>query len=110
MKNLYLKLGSNWSAFIKDLYKCLEEMDIQKFLTYWDALKISYPSVSTYLSRMKKTKEKWAECFNCDTFMADMTTIQCGESINNMIKGYCYLDVSTSLMKFINAFQSALKA
>ena len=40
--------------------------------------------------------------------MADMTTIQRDESMNNMMKGY--LDVSISLMKFITAFQSALNA
>ena len=37
-----------------------------------------------------------------------MTTTQRGESMNNMMKGY--LDASTSLMKFIAAFQSALDA
>ena len=40
--------------------------------------------------------------------MANMTTTHRGESINNMMKGY--LDVNTSLMKFINAFQSVLEA
>jgi hypothetical protein len=108
MKNLCSKLGSNWSAFIKDLYKCLEEMDIQNFLLQWDALKASYPSATTYLLRMEKTKEKWAGCYNHDTFMADMISTQRGESMNNMMKGY--LDASTSLVKFINAFQSALEA
>jgi hypothetical protein len=37
-----------------------------------------------------------------------MTTTQRKESNNNMMKGY--LDVSTSLMTFITAFQSALDA
>ncbi|CAG8652752.1 36988_t:CDS:1, partial [Racocetra persica] len=44
---------------------------------------------------MEKTKEKWAACFNNDTFIADMTTTQRGESMNNMMKGY--LDANTSL-------------
>jgi hypothetical protein len=108
VKNLSAKLGNNWSSFIKDLYKCLEKMDISEFLSHWDALKNSYPSALTYLTRMEKTKEKWAGCYNHDTFMADMTTTQRGESMNNMMKGY--LDASTSLMKFISAFQSALDA
>ncbi|CAG8845136.1 31348_t:CDS:2, partial [Gigaspora margarita] len=64
------------------------------------------PFAVTYLSFMEKTKEKWATCFNSDIFMANMTTIQCGESMNNMIKGY--LDANTSLTMFITAFQSAL--
>ena len=51
-------------------------MNVSEFLSDWDALKISYPSVATYLSRMEKTKEKWAACFNRNTFMADMTTTQ----------------------------------
>ncbi|CAG8756020.1 1594_t:CDS:2 [Dentiscutata erythropus] len=38
--------------------------------------------------------------------MADITTTQHGESMNNMIKGY--LDANTSLTMFITAFQSAL--
>src|SRR2546430_12086401 len=108
MKNLAAKLGNNWTLFIKDLYKCFEEMAVLEFLSLWDTLKTSYPSTSTYLSHMEKTKEKWAACYNHDTFMADMTTTQCGESMNNMMKGY--LDASTSLMKFIAAFQSALDA
>ncbi|CAB4405288.1 unnamed protein product [Rhizophagus irregularis] len=83
-------------------------MDISKFLSQWDVIKTSYPLASTYLSRMEKTKEKWAACFNCNVFIADMTTTQHEESMNNMMKGY--LDASTSLMTFITAFQSALNA
>jgi hypothetical protein len=49
-----------------------------------------------------------AAYFNCNVFIADMTTTQRKESNNNMMKGY--LDVSTSLMTFITAFQSALDA
>ncbi|CAG8679532.1 30193_t:CDS:2, partial [Gigaspora margarita] len=98
MKNLSAKLNTNWSAFIRDFYKCLEEMD--------NILKTSYPLAVTYLSYMEKTKEKWAACFNCDTFMADIMTIQCEESMNNMMKGY--LDANTSLTIFITAFQLAL--
>ncbi|CAB4478770.1 unnamed protein product [Rhizophagus irregularis] len=108
MKNLSAKLGNKWTSFINDLYKCFGEMDISKFLSQWDVIKTSYPLTSTYLSRMEKTKEKWAACFNCNVFMADMTTTQCGESMNNMMKGY--LDASTSLLTFITAFQSALDA
>jgi len=108
MKNLSAKLGNNWTSFIRDLYKCFGKLDISEFLSSWNALKISYPSAEAYLLRMERTKEKWAACFNHDTFMADMTTTQRGESMNNMMKGY--LDASTSLMKFITAFQSALDA
>ncbi|CAG8723336.1 15183_t:CDS:10 [Gigaspora margarita] len=105
-RNLSMKLGTNWSAFIRDLYKCFGEMDILNFLTQWDTLKTLYSPVATYLLHIEKTKEKWAACYNCDTFMADMTTTQHGESINNMMKGY--LDANTSLTAFISAFQSAL--
>ncbi|CAG8682802.1 21731_t:CDS:2 [Gigaspora margarita] len=90
----------------EDLYKFFGEMDISNFLTQWDALKTLYPLAVAYLSRMEKMKEKWAACFNCDTFIADMTTTQHGESMNNMMKGY--LDANTSLTAFILAFQSAL--
>src|SRR5436190_17020477 len=80
MKNLCAKLSTNWSAFIKEFYKCLGEMDISSFLSQWNLLKTSYPSASSYLLRMEKTKEKWAPCI----FMADMTTTQRGESMNNI--------------------------
>jgi len=40
--------------------------------------------------------------------MADMTTTQRDESMNNLMKGY--LDASTSLTTFITAFESALDA
>ncbi|CAG8592951.1 13552_t:CDS:2, partial [Racocetra fulgida] len=86
MKNLSSKLNMNWSTFIKDFYKCLGEIDVLNFLSQWNMLKISYPLAVTYLSYMEKTKEKWAACFNNDIFMADMTTTQRGESINNMMK------------------------
>ena len=108
MKNLAVKLGNDWTLFIKNLYKCFGKIDISEFLSDWEALKTTYPSAATYLLRMEKTKEKWAACYNHNTFMADMTTTQRGESMNNMMKGY--LDASTSLMKFIAAFQSALDA
>ena len=39
--------------------------------------------------------------------MADMTTIQCEESMNNLIKGY--MNTSTSLLSFLSAFMSALE-
>ncbi|CAG8463551.1 7835_t:CDS:2 [Scutellospora calospora] len=106
MKNLSAKLNTNWSAFIKDFYKCLGEMDITNFLSRWNMLKTSYLLATTYLSHMEKIQEKWAAYFNSDTFMADMITTQCGESMNNMMKGY--LDANTSLTAFIAAFQSAL--
>ena len=108
MKNLSSKLSTNWSIFIKEFYKCLGEMDISRFLSQWDLLKTSYPSASSYLLRMERTKEKWAACYNHNIFMADMTTTQREKSMNNMMKGY--LDASTSLVSFITAFQSALDA
>ncbi len=108
MKNLSAKLDNNWTLFIKDFYKCLEKTDISEFLSQWNILKTSYPSASTYLLHMKRTKEKWAACFNHNTFIADMTTTQCGKSMNNLMKGY--LDASTSLITFITAFELALDA
>ena len=39
-KNLSVKLGNNWSSFIKDLYKCLEKMDISEFFFIEMHLKI----------------------------------------------------------------------
>ncbi len=105
IKNLSAKLGNNWTLFIKNFYKCLEKTDILEFLSQWDILKTSYPSASTYLLRIERTKEKWAACFNHNTFMADMTTTQYSKSMNNLMKG-----VSTSLTTFIIAFESALDA
>ena len=39
--------------------------------------------------------------------MADMFTIQRGESMNSLMKGY--MDATTSLINFLKAFESALK-
>ena len=33
MKNLCVKLSTNWLTFIKKLYKCLKEMDISSFFS-----------------------------------------------------------------------------
>ncbi|CAG8814485.1 20556_t:CDS:10, partial [Gigaspora margarita] len=96
MKNLSAKLSTNWSAFIRDLYKCFGEMDISNFLKQWNILQTLYSPAATYLLYIEKTKEKWAACYNCDSFIADITTTQ------------RYLDANTSLTAFISAFQSAL--
>ena len=52
--------------------------------------------------------KKWACCYNQDVFMADMTTTQCGESMNNLLK--YYMDSTTSLSTFLEAFTSTLEA
>ena len=57
---------------------------------------------------MEKTVDKWAACYNQNVFMADMTTTQRGESMNHLMKGY--LDSTTSLSAFIQAFETALDA
>ncbi|CAG8594540.1 7362_t:CDS:2, partial [Funneliformis caledonium] len=106
IRTILKRVCTNWLTFIKELYKCLREMNISSLLSQWDSLKTCYPAASTYLSRMEKIKEKWAACYNHNVFMADMTTTQRKESMNNMMKGY--LDASTSLVTFITAFQSAL--
>ncbi|RIB30355.1 hypothetical protein C2G38_2152825 [Gigaspora rosea] len=62
--------------------------------------------IANAYSKVLQLLEKWAACFNCDTFMADMMTTQHGKPMNNIMKGY--LDANTSLTTFITAFQSAL--
>src|SRR2546430_17687608 len=76
------------------------------FLEKWDQLKANYPSTTKYLSKMDKNLTRWAPCYNRQIFMADMTTTQRGESMNNLMKGY--LDATTSLTSFLKAFESAL--
>ncbi|RIB29427.1 hypothetical protein C2G38_2155523 [Gigaspora rosea] len=89
----------------KEFTKILEQFKYDNDKMHLETL---YPPAAAYLSCIEKTKEKLAACFNCDTFMADMTTTQYEESMNNMMKGY--LDANTSLNAFISAFQSALEA
>ncbi|CAG8699152.1 11183_t:CDS:2, partial [Funneliformis caledonium] len=104
--DMSLKKDTNWLTFIKELYKYLEEIDISSFLSQWNSLKTCYPAASTYLSRMKKTKEKWAACYN-HVFIADMTTTQHEESMNNMMKGYLdanYQYMLTQLLQKIQQF------
>ncbi|CAG8778418.1 3059_t:CDS:2, partial [Gigaspora margarita] len=106
MKNLISKLGNQWSNFIKRFYKCLEECDQITFNEMWNFLKNDYSKAVAYLVQMKKTVNKWAACYNHNIFMADMTTTQRGESMNHLMKGY--MDATTSLLAFIQAFETAL--
>ena len=56
---------------------------------------------------MDKNLERWALCYNRQIFIADITTTQRGESMNNLMKGY--MDAITSLIAFLKAFESALE-
>lgn len=56
---------------------------------------------------MDKNLRQWAPCCNRQLFMADMTTIQRGESMNSLIKGY--MDATTLLTNFLKAFESVLE-
>jgi hypothetical protein len=56
---------------------------------------------------MDKVKKRWAPCYNRDTFLADMTGTQRGESMNNLMK--CYMNATNSLLDFLKAFNSALE-
>ncbi|CAG8760984.1 35191_t:CDS:2, partial [Gigaspora margarita] len=87
MKNLNRVLEYDWSTFIKFFYKCFDEYEEDNFIKKWEQLK--------------------APCYNRQMFMADMTTTQRGESMNNLMKGY--LDAMTSLTVFLKAFESALE-
>jgi hypothetical protein len=107
MTNLTSKLGSQWKSFLKTFYGCLNELDIPNFLNKWIKLNSDFSNAANYLQSMERTKEKWAGCYNKGVFMANMTTTQRGESINNLMKGY--MDASTSLLSFLSAFMSALE-
>ena len=108
MINLTSKLGSQWKLFLKAFYECLNELEISDFLNKWNKLSSDFPNAAEYLQSMERIKEKWAGCYNKGVFMADMTTTQRGESMNNLMKGY--MDASTSLSSFLSAFMSALEA
>ena len=73
----------------------------------WQQLKIKFPDSKAHLDRMDKVKEKWAPCYNRDTFLADMTSTQCGESMNNLMK--CYMNSTNSLLDFLKAFEFAME-
>ena len=107
MKNLCSKLGNSWKSFLKMFYECLNELDENDFLQKWSSLSTQFPDSAWYLKSMDTIKEKWASCYNKKIFMADMTTTQRGESMNNLIKSY--MDASTSLSAFLIAFKSALE-
>ena len=88
VKNLNGTLGSQWSNFIKSFYKCLDEYEEEAFIEKWDQLKRDYSNASKYLTQMNKNLKQWASCYNQQIFITDMTTIQRGESMNNLIKEY----------------------
>ncbi|CAG8462652.1 147_t:CDS:2 [Scutellospora calospora] len=107
IKNLHSKLGSKWARFIQQFYKCFDEYDEDNFKIQWEKLKSDFPESVNYLSKMDKNIQQWAPCFNRKFFMADMTTTQRGESMNNLMKGY--MDATTSLTAFLKAFENALE-
>jgi len=107
MTNLTSKLGLQWKPFLKAFYECLNELEIPNFLNKWIKLNSDFPNAVNYLQSMERIKEKWAGCYNKGVFMADMTTTQRGESMNNLMKGY--MDASTFLSSFLSAFISALE-
>ncbi|CAB5343108.1 unnamed protein product [Rhizophagus irregularis] len=104
--NLMSKLGSKWQLFLRNFYGCLYETEEVNFNSAWDSLKVEFPDTVTYLKTLEKHKEKWAVCFNQNIFMAEMSTTQRAESMNNLMKGY--INATTSMSTFLNAFESAL--
>jgi hypothetical protein len=104
--NLISKLGSSWQLFLKSFYSCLYETKEINFNIAWDSLKAQFPEAVSYLGTLEKYKEKWAMCFNQNVFMAEMSTTQRAESMNNLMKGY--INATTSMSTFLKAFESAL--
>lgn len=104
--NLMSKLGSNWQSFLSNFYSCLYKTKEENFNLAWTSLKAKFPDAVSYLKTLEKHKEKWAICFNQNVFMAEMSTTQRAESMNNLMKGY--VNATTSMSTFLNAFESAL--
>jgi hypothetical protein len=107
IKNLANILGTKWREFTKSFYECIREYEVDAFMIKWQQLKENFSDSKPHLERMDKIKEKWAPCFIRDTFLADMTSTQCGESMNNLMKGY--MSATHSLLDFLKAFESALE-
>ena len=107
IKNLNSTLGTKWRNFTKSFYQCSREYNIDDFLIKWQKLKEDFPDAKAHLERMDKIKEKWAPCYNRDIFLADMTSTQRGESMNNLMK--CYMNATHSLLDFLKAFETALE-
>lgn len=106
--NLISKLNSNWKPFLSDFYTCLNETNETNFSLSWNSLKEKFSEAVPYLKTLEKCKEKWAICYNQNVFMGEMSSTQRGESMNNLMKGY--MDASTSMSRFLNAFESALNS
>lgn len=104
--NLISKLNSDWKPFLSNFYACLNETNETNFNLAWNSLKDKFSEAASYLKTLEKCKEKWAICYNQDVFMGEMSSTQRGESMNNLMKGY--MDASTSMSRFLNAFESAL--
>src|SRR5688572_27435362 len=104
--NLISKLGEQWSHFQSNFYSCLNEYEEYKFLQKWALLKEQFSDAAQYLKSLEKIKETWALCYNKEVFMADMSSTQRAESMNNLMKSY--LSATVSLTSFLNAFDTAL--
>jgi hypothetical protein len=108
MKNLLNVLGPRWATFLQNFHDCLRETDKDDFHTKWETMKNEYPEANRYLLKMERKVTRWAPCYSCDVFIADMATSQRAESMNSMLKHY--MDANTSLNTFLQAFTSALEA
>lgn len=67
-------MGTRWNNFTKAFYECTKEYEVESFMIKWQQLKENFSDSKAHLDRMDKVKEKWAPCFNRDTFLADMTS------------------------------------
>jgi hypothetical protein len=94
------------AIILNNFYSCLNETSETSFSLAWNSLKKKFPEAVSYLKTLEKCKEKWAICYNQNVFMGEMSSTQRGESMNNLMKGY--MDASTSMSRFLSAFESAL--
>ncbi|CAG8841404.1 6397_t:CDS:2, partial [Gigaspora margarita] len=89
--------------------KRLIPIEVQQRIMLLRCARYNIPTIHAILKEEfdDKNLKHWALCYNRQMFMANITTTQRGESMNNLIKGY--LDTMTSLTVFLKAFESALE-
>ncbi|CAG8776353.1 7700_t:CDS:10, partial [Gigaspora margarita] len=74
MKNLSAKLNTNWSAFIRDLYKCLREMDAACFNSDTFIVDITTTQYGESMNNMMKDPSKEEIINNYIVFLTSTST------------------------------------
>ncbi|XP_059630857.1 protein FAR1-RELATED SEQUENCE 5-like [Cornus florida] len=96
--------------FVHEFGNCLfdyEDEDEDKWLLAWNSMLEKYSlKENAWLKELFEVREKWAMVYGRHTFTADMTSTQCSEIMNNVLKNY--LKLKHDLLHFCEHYERVL--